>query len=61
MKKKNFVAILMVMFAIVVSSNLFAQSDTSGQDVQSANNTTVEGGGIVDRTSADVNGVFVPD
>lgn len=61
MKKKNIVAILMVMFAIVATSNLFAQPDSTGQDVQSANDTTVEGGGIVDRNSADVNGVFVPD
>ena len=59
MKKKNVIAILMVMFAIVASTNLFAQSDNTGQNVQNSN--TVEGGGIIDRTSAEVNGVYVPD
>ena len=61
MKKRNFVTIFMVVFTIMLSSNLFSQIDNSGLIISNDVAPVASDDGYRGTSAHDVNGVYVPD
>lgn len=60
MKKRGFVAIIMAMFFVLFTLNVF--SDESGTDTNgNSGSSTSAGNDIQGNSAADTNGVFVPE
>jgi hypothetical protein len=57
MKKRSAFAILLAMFFLVITLNVFSENDNTSNSGQA----TGSGGDIHGISSADVNGVFVPE
>jgi hypothetical protein len=61
MKKRNFVTIFMVVFVIMLSSNLFSQIDNSSLISSKDTAPIASDDGWRAISAQDVNGVYVPD
>jgi len=61
MKKRTFVTIFMVVFTIMLSSNLFSQIENSSLISSKDTAPIASDEGLRGISSGDVNGVYVPD
>ena len=57
MKKRSLIAIVMAVFFLGITLNVFSANDNTGNSGQA----TGHGGDITTISSSDVNGVFVPE
>jgi len=59
MKKRGFVAIIMALFFVFFTLNVF--SDETATDTNGSGTSTSPGNDIQGNSAADVNGVYVPE
>jgi hypothetical protein len=60
MKKRSLATILVVTFALFISSSVISQFSSASVDQQNTE-ATGSGGGLIGNSTGDVNGVYVPE